>query len=349
MDAKTLIDSITRQTTVLVAQIATAAGIRAPLAHLADQVFVDLARQLEGQGVRQKVAADMFGLALRTYQKKVQRLTESVAQRDRTLWETVVSYVSEQGQVTRAAIDHRFRRERDQDVASVLRDLTESGLLYATGSGPNTVYGITSELDRQTLRAGEQAQSATGFVWLTLYRQGPLTAAELSDALPYDPETIGQALAALVEDGRASQNEDGGYRSDHFLVPTGSEQGWEAAVFDHFQAMAVAIAHKLQAGQRCATPDDTLGGATLTFELHAGHPLRDEVLGQLRETRARLEALWDRVEAASQAAHPTGAASQTAQAPEEALERVTFYFGQHRTAAGPTDSEEAPLETQGED
>jgi hypothetical protein len=39
-----LIDAIVRQTTVLIAQLATAAGVRAPLAHTANQVFVDLVR-----------------------------------------------------------------------------------------------------------------------------------------------------------------------------------------------------------------------------------------------------------------------------------------------------------------
>ena len=77
MLAKLLIDAIVHQTTVLIAGVSTAAGIRAPLAHVADQVFVDLSRAIEEQGVGRKVAADMFGLALRTYQKKVQRLSES--------------------------------------------------------------------------------------------------------------------------------------------------------------------------------------------------------------------------------------------------------------------------------
>ena len=41
MDTKLLIDAIVQQTTVLIAQLSTAAGIRAPLARLADQVFLD--------------------------------------------------------------------------------------------------------------------------------------------------------------------------------------------------------------------------------------------------------------------------------------------------------------------
>src|SRR5687768_7502850 len=73
MNTKLLIDAIVHQTTVLIAQLSTASGIRAPLSHVADQVFLELSREIEAQGVSRKVAADMFGLAIRTYQKKVQR------------------------------------------------------------------------------------------------------------------------------------------------------------------------------------------------------------------------------------------------------------------------------------
>jgi hypothetical protein len=57
MNVKLLVDAIMRQTTVLIAQISTAAGVRAPLAHLADQVFLSLAKEIEAQGVGKKVVA----------------------------------------------------------------------------------------------------------------------------------------------------------------------------------------------------------------------------------------------------------------------------------------------------
>ena len=50
MNLKLLIDGIVRQTTVLIAQLSTASGVRAPLAHVADQVFLSLAREIEAQG-----------------------------------------------------------------------------------------------------------------------------------------------------------------------------------------------------------------------------------------------------------------------------------------------------------
>ncbi len=74
MNVNLLIDAVVRQTTVLVAQLATAAGTRATMAYTANQVFIDLVRELKEQGLGNKVIADMFGLALRTYHAKVQRL-----------------------------------------------------------------------------------------------------------------------------------------------------------------------------------------------------------------------------------------------------------------------------------
>jgi hypothetical protein len=47
---------------VLIAQLATTAGARAPLAHTANRVFLDLTRELKQQGLGSKVISDMFGL-----------------------------------------------------------------------------------------------------------------------------------------------------------------------------------------------------------------------------------------------------------------------------------------------
>ena len=47
----------------------------------------NLAREIEAQGVARKVAADMFGLALRSYQKKIQRIAQSATDSEQTLWE----------------------------------------------------------------------------------------------------------------------------------------------------------------------------------------------------------------------------------------------------------------------
>jgi hypothetical protein len=46
MNRQVLIDQVVRQTMILIAQLATTGGTRAPLAHLADRVFFHLAREL---------------------------------------------------------------------------------------------------------------------------------------------------------------------------------------------------------------------------------------------------------------------------------------------------------------
>jgi hypothetical protein len=111
-----LIDAIVRQTTVLIAQLATAGGARAPLAHTANQVFLDLIRELKEQGLGNKVIADMFGLSLRTYHKKMARLSESSTDRGRSLWEALLAYVTDKGPVTRAEVLLRFQHDEDPTV-----------------------------------------------------------------------------------------------------------------------------------------------------------------------------------------------------------------------------------------
>ena len=46
----------------------------------------------------------------------------------------------------------------------------------------------------------------------------------------------------LLADGRIQRDAEGNLRAWGFHVPVGAEHGWESAVFDHFQAVAIAIA-----------------------------------------------------------------------------------------------------------
>src|SRR5262252_5045970 len=115
-----------RQTTVLIAQMATTAGARAALAHTANSVFLDLVHELKNQGLGSKVISDMFGLTLRAYHAKVARLSESGTERGRSLWEALLAYVQQHGSVTRLAILERFSGDEEVVVRGVLRDLVES-------------------------------------------------------------------------------------------------------------------------------------------------------------------------------------------------------------------------------
>jgi hypothetical protein len=135
MDATLLIHSIVRQTMVLIAHLATHAGGRAVLAQTANEVFLTLVKELRAQGLGQKVVADMFGLALRTYHGKVRRLSESRTFRGRSLWDAILDYVQANETATQVDLLQRFRNDDEAIVRGVLNDLVESGLVHKAGRG----------------------------------------------------------------------------------------------------------------------------------------------------------------------------------------------------------------------
>lgn len=234
-----LIDSVVRQTTVLIAQLATSGGVRAPLAHVANQVFLDLANEFEAQGVSRKVSADMFGMALRAYVRKVQRLGESSTERGRTLWEAVYDYLGKQGVVTREQAIERFHRDDDTLVRGVLRDLTESGLVFATGTGRGSVYRVATE--EELGRMGQFTQGRLDeLLWVMIYREGPVARSILGKLAGSSSAVLDAALERLIAAGRIQRNgnpADPRYSASVFVVPLGAEEGWEAAVLDHFHAL----------------------------------------------------------------------------------------------------------------
>jgi len=343
MDTKLLIDAIVRQTTVLIAQLSTAAGIRAPLAHVADRIFVELAQEIERQGVGRKVVADMFGMALRTYQKRVQRLSESTTTRGKTLWEAVLEYLGEQEVVRRKQIETRFRNDSADALAAVLTDLVGSGLVYATGRGAGASYRALSPSERRSAEDAETLDALTDMTWLTIYRARKLRFSELCAALGSTPEPISRALARLVAEGivrRSGTAEDPELEAESFVIEVASARGWEAAVFDHFSTVAAAIAAKVRLGAG-SRHGEAIGGATYTFDLNDEHPARERVLGLLTRMRGEVDALWQEVIAHNRA-HPI---------PDEHKTRVSFYFGQNVHTDGSamdTDSEHGTTTERGE-
>ncbi|MEO8182190.1 MAG: hypothetical protein ABI895_25425 [Deltaproteobacteria bacterium] len=318
MDTKLLVDAIVRQTTVLIAHLCTAAGVRAPLAQVADQIFLGLSREIEAQGVGRKVVADMFGLALRSYQKKVLRLTESASTRDKTLWEATIDFLRDHGSVSRERIFERFQFDGDEAVAAVLRDLVASGIAYSTGRGDQALYGLTSASDRAQLIRQDLHDSLPALVWVTIYREGPLTLETLRERMGSEAAALDAAVLELLRDGSIQRDvPTGRYHSSLVTIPVGARVGWEAAVFDHFQAVAKAIAAKLQLRPH-SEEADVIGGATLSFDIWPEHPLAPAVYGLLRQTRQRANELWQQVDAYNRE-HPVDCEQV----------QVTFYMGQN--------------------
>jgi hypothetical protein len=283
---------------------------------VADQVFLELSREIEAQGVKRQVVADMFGMALRSYQKKVQRLMESQTVRDRTLWQAVFELIEKENP-TRDRVLERFKSDGEREVAAVLRDLVRSGLAYVTGSGPGAVYGATSEHVQKTIRERQDADSLMNLLWLAVFRGSVTSRASVAPHFGVSEQAAGRAVDELLATGRAEER-DGVLRARTMTVPFGAEQGFEAAVLDHFQTVARAIARKVKSGANPSSERDATGGSTFTFALTEAHPLRAEVESLFGDMRVRAQDVWNRLAAHNRANPP----------PEDERFRVSLYLGQ---------------------
>src|SRR5262245_6590404 len=199
MDVTLLVDGIVRQTMVLIAQVSTASGQRAPLSQVADRVFLDLVHELERQQVGKKVIADMFGLALRSYQQKVQRLGESATDRGQTLWSAIFGHVRDGGVVTKSQVLLRFAKDDEGSVRGILTDLVESGLVYQSGRGDAALFRTTDVEDWSRATGAEDARTLVA--WLLVYRLAPASLEQLASELRIQPDEAEKLLAPLVKDG----------------------------------------------------------------------------------------------------------------------------------------------------
>jgi hypothetical protein len=299
VDVTLLVEAIVRQTMVLVAQLATVGGTRASLAQTTNQVFLDLVGELKRQGLGNKVIADMFGMALRTYHERVQRLAESASSQGRSLWEAVLSFLQERRSVSRSEVLAYFHNDDERVVRSVLSDLVDSGLAYRTGRGETTSYRAADPSDVPTPTDESRLEGIAHWVHLAIAGGDAAVDRELLEQrLGWGGPTLDAAVERLRASGRIELVEDVSgprYASPRLIIPFGAPAGWETAVFDHFQTMVTAVVTKLRRGARLATPNDAIGGSTYRFELWQGHPLEQEVLGLLASFRRQASALRSRV------------------------------------------------------
>ena len=326
MNTGLLIHAIVRQTTVLIAGLATASGQRAQLASVANQVFADLVRELREQGVGNKVIADMFGLALRTYHRKLARLSASRTVQGRSLWEAVLAHIQQHGPLLRSELLDRFARDDEATLHAVIVDLVDTGLVRSEGR--DHAAELTAVPAGQLDASGKPSPAPLeAMVLVALHRSGPLPLGELAALVPADHAELSAALERLRGSGLATLEQRIGqgasetvYGCTQYLIGFGDAAGWEAAIFDHIQAMVVALTTKLRIGARRADLADSIGGSTFAFDLWHGHPMQAEVLGYLKSMREQGMRLRQRLESYN-ASHPAEASGALPL-------RVTAYVGQ---------------------
>jgi len=298
MTVDLLVHSIVRQTTILIAQLATSRGIRAPLAQIANQVFLDLATELERQRVSGKASADMFGLGLSAYRRKVQRLAESATDRGRSLWEVMLEYLRDREASTHAELLQRFSHDEKSQVEAVLHDLCESQLVVSSGIGSGTAYRAVGDEELVALQRGRGSEGLDDLVLALMFREAPLPVGEIARRARLDTEQVESILARLLSEGRIEKKDGYGaplYTATTLIIPLGAEAGWEAGMFDHFKAVVTTVVARLREDSVTPTLADRIGGSTYTFSVWPGHPLADEVYATLGRLRAELSDMRKRV------------------------------------------------------
>src|SRR5690606_35974030 len=157
-------------------------------------------------------------------------------------------------------------------------------------------------------------------VWLCVYREGPISRADIEQQVRGTAEQCQSALDRLLAEGRIERQGEGTdstYTSPRLEIPLGQSLGWEAAVLDHFQAMVTAVVTKLRQGSSSTGLGDLVGGSTWTLEVSSDHPLREEAASTLARLRSQVEELRERIDAYNAESAPNGA-----------RERIIVYVGQ---------------------
>ena len=260
----------------------------------------------------------MFGMALRSWQAKVRRATESRTDIGRTLWEAVYSYLSTHGQVSRSKILERFKYDEEPVLKGVLNDLVESQLIFKAGRGDSTVYIMAPS----NLNTEDEAESKTkedqldALILVTLYHGQPMTVEGLKQGLNLGEDVLEKSLVRLESNGLVRQDDDG-WHCQTCHQPMDDPVVWGAALLHHYQAMVTALCVKLRGGNDRARDSDLTGGSTYAFNIWPGHPLESEIMGLLKESRQRLDDLMKRKDACKE------------QCPDDIEpSKVVFYFGQ---------------------
>ncbi len=298
---------------VLIAQLATT-GKRADLSQLADDVFQRLVDEFKAQGLTTKAIADLFGLSLRTYHNRAARPLEHGRS---LLYERLLEYIRANSPADRASIEHEFRRDDPLMVAGVLAELQKCGIVYVSGTGKRTRF----KFDARACEPEDDAPGIDELVRVVVFRLCPVSSGQVAATVRLDESRVDAALERLVRSGRVQSEVVDGvalYSCDQLDISLDAEQGWEAAVFDHYQAVVQALVRKLRNGQRAARAADRVGGLTYLYGVWPGHPLEDEVFSSLSRVRTAMRELRDRVERYN-ASHPV---------PATGHQTVIFYAGQ---------------------
>jgi hypothetical protein len=302
MDLRVVIGAVLDQSATLVAHLATRGGQRAILSNVSSRMFLGMTRALQESGISRRVQADMFGMDLRAFRRKLRRVEASATDGHVSLWRAMLLEFRQREASQRAPMSlddltRRFHRDGEDAVRAVLADMVESGIVARKGTRSDARYLFTSMNETPTEKQRESFAAAL------IFRQGPLGRDELGARLDFVDDALDALIDTLVSEGRIQQNADGAYEAPNFVVELGQEQLWASALVDHFTAVTKTIITRLQKQGTSTWPQ---GGSTYKIDLWEGHPYESECLDFLEEFRTRYSALRQKTEAWNASHKPDG-------------------------------------------
>lgn len=323
MNFSNLVERIVPLVAELFATLSSRDPLRMHFADIAGKTLLDIVQTLRSDGISQEAIAASLEMTITGFRAKMKKLTQEYeepgeepgAGRPRTLLERVHAHVYEHGGDSCGArfqdIAAAFSGIKPDSLGGVLHFLVQSRVLSVTGRGTTREYFAVPQ---------QRADAATlADAVVTLYRDGPLTAEELAHRLEVTLPMAREFVERLDAKGQLETIDqptgDRAYRATTYHVPVSSTEGYEAALWDHLQAVLRSINKKIRLGRYNATLHDVNGGTTFSFDVAAQSPLYDELSGFLKRMRVEMEDFRDR-------------ALAEAPAPSEEAKRITLYTGQ---------------------
>lgn len=278
MSEKVLFRALVSQSARLIARVITLTNARPNLAHLHEDFFYELSKHLQTYGVPRRVAADMFGLAMRSYLRRIRKYSNDLDYREHqlSLWQIVYETISEKPGIQRQSLLDSFSFSQYDSVCSVLRHLCEVGLVVENKTNGHKCYNACRN-NLTKISVDEVAQ----YIWAMVFMHGETTypySSLLREAGPlFGEDLVSSALNVLVEDGYIVQVDENG--PSYSTVKNNLEQpfGWLVAVTIHIDSIFEAIVTKLSLLHEESQHQIDVRGGTWTFRLHHNHPFKKRI------------------------------------------------------------------------
>ena len=331
MNFSRLVERIVPLVAELMATLAAKDPVRMYFANIADKTLLDIVETLRKEGISNEAIASSLGKTISGFYRMVSRLREEVESEEkvdgpRTLMEQVFSWVCDEAdrrvedegaastaeiRILYTDIEQKFKGVRRESLKSVLFFLVQYDMVGVSGRSDRASYWV---VPRRTSEAGYHDAV------VTLYREGPMSLSDLSVAVGLPERRCQDFLDTLSDEGLLDEEEnpetgEPNFRARSYHIPVGAPEGFEAALWDHLQAVLRAISKKVRLAKYGAKAAESVGGSTFSYDLPADHPLTDEISEFLTETRARLEDWMERARPLLDSGQPLE-------------KKVTIYIGQ---------------------